>query len=146
MVELYHLSGNQSITIDYMKQPSTLRGSNAFGQWLLGEIRSRGMNQTEFAKRVGASTTTVSRWIAGRIPEGKYMDPIADVLVLDYDLVATKAGYRPAIQEVPTSEREARAVELARRIDWDRDDPSLRLAMTLLEELAETFRKKRDEE
>jgi transcriptional regulator with XRE-family HTH domain len=92
------------------------------------------MNQSDFAERVGASTTTVSRWIHGRVPQAKYIDPISDVLVLDYDLVATKAGYRPAIHEVPPDSREARAAHLVSRIDWDA--PGAEAVVSMLEQFA----------
>lgn len=113
----------------------------AWGAWLLQQIKRREMNQVEFSERVGVKPATVSRWVNGRVPKGSYLDTIADALMLDFDTVATNAGIRPAIQQVPTSEREARAAELVRRIDWDQDDVSLRLVMANLEELAETFRK-----
>jgi transcriptional regulator with XRE-family HTH domain len=104
------------------------------------------MNQNEFALKVGVGRSTVSRWANDQQPSGEYIDPIADVLVLDYDLVATKAGYRPAVYETPPSEREARVMELAKRIDWDLDELSLRLAVLQLEELAQVHSKTRSGE
>jgi transcriptional regulator with XRE-family HTH domain len=116
----------------------------AWGAWLLQQIRRREINQVEFAERVGVKPATVSRWVNGRVPRGSYLDSISDALMLDFDTVATKAGIRPSIQEMPASEREARAAELVRRIDWDQGDIALRMVMANLEELAETFRKERN--
>ena len=76
-----------------MKRGSTYRSpSPAFGAWLLSEIKAAGMNQQEFADSVGVSRTTVSRWVKGRVPDGVFIDPIADVLLLDYDEVSERAG------------------------------------------------------
>jgi transcriptional regulator with XRE-family HTH domain len=92
------------------------------------------MNQSEFAARLGVGHSTVSRWVNGRVPEAGLLERIADVLVLDYDLVATKAGYRPAIHEVPPDSREARAAHLVTRIDWEA--PGTELVVSMLEQLA----------
>ena len=44
------------------------------------------------------------------------IDRIADVLVIDYDLVATKAGYRPPVfQEDPTTDK-ARLMSKLQRV------------------------------
>lgn len=83
-----------------MRRGSTYRPSSPqFGSWLLSEIRAAGMNQGEFADRVGVSRTTVSRWVHGRVPDGVFIDPIADVLTLPYDVVSERAGYRPALPD-----------------------------------------------
>ena len=67
-----------------------------------------------------ACTTSVSRWIHGRRPNGEYIERIADVLVLDYDLVATKAGYRPReLLELDPDSATARLMPLIEQIDWD---------------------------
>lgn len=77
------------------------------------------MNQTEFAQRVGVAHGTVSRWINGRIPEAALIERIADVLVLDYDVVATKAGYRPReLLNVDPDSPTARLAPLIEQIDW----------------------------
>lgn len=103
-----------------MEKNASARGHERFGEWLMREIRDRGMNQSEFAKRVGVGTSTVSRWVNGRKPEADLIDAIADVLVLDYDLVATKAGYRPReLLELDPDSATARLMPLIEQIDWD---------------------------
>jgi transcriptional regulator with XRE-family HTH domain len=82
----------------YRKQSAT------FGPWLRAAISAAGLTLGEFAAQVGAGKSSVSRWVNGRVPEASFIDAIADVLVMDYDLVAEKAGYRPAL---PTDELDA---------------------------------------
>lgn len=118
MVTDYHLSGITSTIITNMKQDVSSRGL-AFGNWLASEIRLRGLNQAEFAQKVGATPTTVSRWVNGRVPAGRFIERIADVLVLDYDLVATKAGYRPReLLEIDPDSPTARLEPLIEAVDW----------------------------
>jgi transcriptional regulator with XRE-family HTH domain len=102
---------------------------------LESELRRRDMRQADLARRLHTSTGTVSDWINNkRLPSPTSVERISDVLVLDYDLVATKAGYRPAIHEVPPDSREARAAHLVTRIDWETQAAGFTL--TLLEQLA----------
>ena len=115
--------------------------SPAFGSWLASQLRGRDLNQSEFAARLGVSQSTISRWINGRIPEATLLDRIADVLVLDYDFVATKAGYRPLIHEVSPDSREARAAHLVTRIDWEH--PNAEFIVTMLEQAAREMPKGR---
>lgn len=129
MCREYHFFETSASTIAYMSAERSENGSSGFGPWLKSQILSRQMTQNEFAKAVGVSPTSVSRWIAGDQPKGGYIDYIADVLRLPYDLVATKAGYRPAIEEVPPDSREARAAHLVTRIDWDKDAAGYLLTM-----------------
>lgn len=94
-------------------------GNRAFGAWLKSAITARGMTQNEFASAIGASKSSVSRWINGDAPKGTYVERIADVLVLDYDFVATKAGIRPrelAEDEDDIIKREL--LPMLRRIDF----------------------------
>ena len=115
--------------------------NKVFGSWLQSMILSRGMNQAEFAEKVDASPTTVSRWINGRVPAGKYLQRIADVLLLDYDLVATKAGYRPTTldRHRDPESPEAQLMPLIQRIDWT--DDRLSSAMALLRSFVEASRR-----
>lgn len=110
-----------------MNSLRTGRTNPAFGAWLLGEIQAAGMSRAEFAKKVGVSHVTVGRWINGRVPDAGYIDPIADVLVLDYDKVATKAGYRPRLPMEGLDKFHALADPYARKLDWD--DPEVQLAI-----------------
>lgn len=106
-----------------------------FGRWLAAAIRERGINQAVFAERVGASETTVSRWINRRVPDGAFIGPIAQVLMLDYDYVAGLAGYRP--QGAPALDPETpegRIVPLVRRIAWTPE--RLRIVLAVLGAMA----------
>lgn len=90
-----------------------------FGSWLRGAIAARGLSQNEFADAIRASKSSVSRWINGDAPKAEFIERIADVLVLDYDVVATKAGYRPReLMELDPESPEAQLVPLIRQVDW----------------------------
>lgn len=114
--------------------------SETFGPWLASMIRARGMNQVEFSEKVGASATTVSRWINGRVPAGRYLQHIADVLLLDYDLVAERAGYRPRkLRERSDPDSPlAQLMPLIERVEWT--DERLRTAMGLLRTMVDVSR------
>lgn len=132
MVREYHLSGMASSTIANMKRSRTYRRqSTTFGPWLLARLKDAGLTQGEFAERVGVSPTTVSRWVNGRVPDGSFIDQIADVLVLDYDLVSMQAGYRPRLS-IDQIERFRRIAEpYARKIDWEDDDNVIEIRYAL---------------
>lgn len=106
-----------------MKPADTYRKqSESFGPWLASRIKQAGLTQAEFAKRVGASKSSVSRWIHGRVPEASFIDAIADVLVVDYDTVATKAGYRPrelGDEAVDPDSPVEMLCAMVRKIQWD---------------------------
>jgi transcriptional regulator with XRE-family HTH domain len=63
----------------------------AFGPWLNAHIRDRRISQVEFAEKVGVSQGTVSKWLTGLTPRADYLDGISEVLLMDYDMVATYA-------------------------------------------------------
>lgn len=110
-----------------MSRTSAGRQTTTFGAWLDRQLRLRNMNQTEFAERLGVSPSTVSRWVKGRVPEAVLLERVADVLVVDYDLVATQAGVRPAgIDSVDPDSPEAVLLAVIRRIDWKRDPRRLK--------------------
>lgn len=88
-------------------------GKRSFGSWLKSAIAARGMTQNEFASAIGASKSSVSRWTNGDAPKGTFVERIADVLVLDYDIVATRAGYRiPELMLVDPESPEAKLLGL----------------------------------
>lgn len=90
-----------------------------WGSWLKSQIVARGLSQNEFAKKADVSKSTVSRWMGDYQPSGLFVDRIADVLVLDYDLVATRAGYRPKeLLQVDPESAEARLLPYIRQIEW----------------------------
>lgn len=104
------------------------REGQLFGRWLESQIKTRGMNLSEFATAVGVSLSSVSRWVHGRKPRADYLERIADVLVLDYDLVSTRAGIRPqGLDGFQPGSAEAVLLPLIRRIDWERDPKRLKM-------------------
>lgn len=105
-------------------RPGNVKAPSDFGSWLRSQIARRDLTQGEFAKAIGVSPTSVSRWIKhGDRPKAEHIDPISDVLVLDYDLVATKAGYRPRelSMEVDPTSPEGQLVPMIRQIAWTDD-------------------------
>lgn len=106
--------------ITTMNNRRTARSDPRFGAWLLQQIESAGLTRNQFADRVGVSHVTVGRWIKGRIPDPAYIDPIADVLVLGHDAVATRAGYRPrGLDETDPDAPGEQIAAMARRVQWD---------------------------
>ncbi len=93
-----------------------------FRLWLADQLRVRGWNRADAAKRIGVDPSTISRWLNGdRLPSPELVERIADVLVVDYDFVATKAGYRP--RELDGDEDDIikrELLPLMRQIDWTR--------------------------
>lgn len=141
----YAQPGIMSSKIYNMKHDAPGRGLAPFGSWLSAEISRRGLNQAEFAKLIGVGTSTVSRWINGRIPEAKFIDPISDVLVLDFDVVATRAGYRPKeLLQVDPNSAEAELLPYIRAIDWKNHQRELEMIRRNLEFLAEVDRGEHD--
>ena len=67
-----------------------------FVEWLRGQLRRRGWNAAELARRLHVPSGTISRWMTGeRQPSSRSCDLLADVLGVDLDLVLTLAGHRP---------------------------------------------------
>jgi transcriptional regulator with XRE-family HTH domain len=116
-----------------------------FGPWLKSQIQARGMTQGEFAQAVGVSATSVSRWIAGDQPKGIHIDAIADVLVLDYDVVATRAGYRPReLLQIDPDSPEAQLLPYIRAVDWSKHEAELAMIKRQLEFIVEVDRGEHD--
>ncbi len=109
--------GYSSSLITSMDMKHAATHSSTFGPWMEAEVRSRSLTQAEFARRMGVSQSTVSRWYGGRLPDARFIDRIADVLVLDYDAVATRAGYRPRGLGLPDPIM-AEIEPKIRKIDW----------------------------
>lgn len=119
MERSYRIFGTNASTIAYMRTKRSEIRNPAFGSWLRSAIVARGMTQNQFASAIGASKSSVSRWVHGDAPKGEFIEKIADVLVLDYDLVATKAGYRPSeLLDDPTGKAEEELLPLIRKIEW----------------------------
>lgn len=102
-----------------MKPDAPRRELQSFGEWLKRELRARRLNQAEFAELTGVGTSTVSRWVNGRVPEAALLERIADVLVVDYDELATRAGFRPrGLDAMDPGSPEAILMPYIRRIQW----------------------------
>lgn len=72
-------------------------------------------------------------------PKGAHIDAIADVLVLDYDVVATRAGYRPReLMQIDPDSPEAQLLPYIRAIQWS--DRELEMIKAQLRFLAESQR------
>ena len=95
-----------------------------FGQWLRAQLERVGITQTELARQMGVTQPMVSSWVTGdKRPSPANCDRIAEALVLDVDVVLTKAGYRPRL--VTDDEPAIREmVELLRHIP-ERDYPAI---------------------
>lgn len=143
MVTLYHSSVMASTSIDDMRKSGVDANGSTFGAWLSREIKSQGMSQGEFARRVGVSATTVSRWVNGRVPDGQFIERIADVLLLDADEVLTRSGYRPPDSELDPDSPEGRIIALVKRIHWtDRDAEIIEAQLRLMIEIERRRRKR----
>ena len=102
-----------------MSENRSEKRNSAFGSWLRSAILARGVTQNEFACSIGVSKSTVSRWINGDTPKGEFIEKIADVLVLSYDFVDTKVGYRPKELDDEGDDIVNREIlPMIRRIDW----------------------------
>ena len=120
------------------------RHASGFGPWLERQMKANGWNQTDFARRLEVSQGTVSRWIQGRQPEATYIDRIADVLALDYDLVATKAGYRPhELLQLDPDSATAQLMPLIEKIDWESDPGRLEGVRLILQGYLEVDRRRK---
>lgn len=140
----YHRLDTTSSLITYMDVKRNQPVESAFGTWLESKMNNFGWTRTETAKKLGVTKMTVGRWVNGRVPEASYIERIADVFLADYDLVATKAGYRPRelILEVDPESAEGQLVPIIRQIAWD--DRSLKSAVLYMEGLAKMFPKRGD--
>ena len=85
--------------------------------WLQSQIDRREWTQSDFARRVGASTGLVSMWLAGkRVPSPASCDRIADVFGLPVDDVLTLAGHRPATEPIRPDDPRAELIGLVKRV------------------------------
>jgi transcriptional regulator with XRE-family HTH domain len=104
----------------------------AFGEWLEQELSARNLSLTAFARDVGVSPGTVSRWIHGqRRPDYALSERIAWVLDYDPQVVLVQTGHQP----FPETRRKQLQLEYDRA--WNQ-------AMMIDAEL-ENLRHKRDE-
>ena len=77
---------------------------DGFGGWLRGEIGRRYATQAEFARAANVREQLVSQWVSGKdIPTMANVTAIARGLVVDYRVVARRAGY--ALPEEPAPPR-----------------------------------------
>jgi transcriptional regulator with XRE-family HTH domain len=73
----------------------------SFSEWLLSEIRERGISQSELARRSGVTRTAISDVVTGRRNPGKELaNGIATALSLPPEQVFRAAGILPPAAEV----------------------------------------------
>lgn len=91
-----------------------MAGHEQFGVWLTAALAERGINQSQFARRIGVATGTVNRWInEGRRPAAPAYEPIARELGTSVDEVMQAAGVL-----VEESARVGPRARLADLISW----------------------------
>jgi transcriptional regulator with XRE-family HTH domain len=90
--------------------------------WLRGQLRRRGWNAAELARRLHVPSGTISRWMTGeRQPSSRSCDLLADVLGVDLDLVLTLAGHRPGPETSAPDDQRAAIIALLERINLTPD-------------------------
>ena len=93
-----------------------------FVEWLRGQLRRRGWNAAELARRLQVPSGTISRWMTGeRQPSSRSCDLLADVLGVDLDLVLTLAGHRPGPESIAPDDQRATIIALLERINLTPD-------------------------
>ncbi len=93
-----------------------------FVRWLRGQLRRRGWNAAELARRLHVPSGTISRWMTGeRQPSSRSCDLLADVLGVDLDLVLTLAGHRPGPEDPAPDDQRADIIALLERINLTPD-------------------------
>jgi transcriptional regulator with XRE-family HTH domain len=93
-----------------------------FVTWLRAQLRRRGWNAAELARRLQVPSGTISRWLTGeRQPSSRSCDRLADVLGVDLDLVLTLAGHRPGVETITPDDQRAALIALLERIDLTPD-------------------------
>lgn len=88
-----------------------------FAAWVRTQLRRREWNESDLARKLGRSPSTVNRWMRGdRRPDTESCDLIADVLGVDVDLVLSLVGHRPAPIPLRTSDPQAEINALLGRV------------------------------
>jgi transcriptional regulator with XRE-family HTH domain len=93
-----------------------------FVEWLRAQLRRRGWNAAELARRLHVPSGTISRWMTGeRQPSSRSCDLLADVLGADLDFVLTLAGHRPGPELDAPDDQRATLIALLERINLTPD-------------------------
>jgi transcriptional regulator with XRE-family HTH domain len=107
-----------------------------FGSWLLNELASRNMSQSDLARACEITTAQMSRIISGERNAGKgTLTEIAHALKLPVDLVYEKAGLLPPKLELSPIKR--KLAHLAEKLP----DSDLEMVIALLEQRDEFYKK-----
>ena len=106
-----------------------------FSDWLLNELKSRGMSQSDLARAAGLGSGTISNIMNGNRKVGQEtLTKVADALRLPPELVFEKAGvFAPKTELSPTK----RALL---HIAQDLPDSDVELALALLEKRADYYK------
>src|SRR4026209_2570890 len=93
-----------------------------FVEWLRGQLRRRGWNAAELARRLKVPSGTISRWMTGeRQPSSHSCDLLAAVLAVAPHLVLTLAGHRPELEISGPDDQRAAIIALLERINLTPD-------------------------
>lgn len=71
--------------------------SNQFVEWLLDEVRTRGMNYSEVARKGGISHARISQVLSGEKPGRRFCQAIARAFNLRAEEVYRRAGLLPPV-------------------------------------------------
>jgi transcriptional regulator with XRE-family HTH domain len=116
-----------------------------FEDWLRRQLRRRDWTQSDLAKRLDASTGTISRWATGaRLPEPESVERLADVFGVDVDLLLTLAGHRPATEPLKLDDPVTEIVALVKRVQWNEE--RVETARSILQRWLEFDRKRKAKE
>lgn len=107
-----------------------------FSDWLLSELKSRGMTQSELARLAGLGSGTISNIMIGNRQVGQdTLAKISHALKLPTDLVFEKAGILPSKPELsPVKRKLAHLAE-------DLPDSDLESVIAMLEQRQEYYKK-----
>lgn len=108
-----------------------------FHDWFKFELKRREMNQADFARRSGIAPSTVSSWATGdRVPDPESCDLIADVLLVDRDMVLALAGHRTLDEPLKANDPRRDIIAAIRQLD-----PSDPITLFWLETLSPAIEK-----
>lgn len=83
---------------------------HAFADWLSRQLRRQGLNQAEFAKRLGITRAAVSAWVSGRAtPRMEYMERIEEALGLAPGSVMAREDAEDRAEDIAWFHRPAHA-------------------------------------
>jgi len=114
-----------------------------FGRWLQRQLDRHDLNQSEFGRRAGVSSSTVNAWVRGeRLPDPSSCDLIADALGYPVEVVMKIAGHLPDVEPVDIDNPVARLMAQAQTVDWKTDESREMIISDILRRWASQDRKR----